>query len=50
MAGAVSELARRILARDFRRIHPPSARIVLIEAGLRLLPTFTELRICPPMR
>jgi NADH:ubiquinone reductase (H+-translocating) len=42
MAGAVSELARRILARDFRRIHPPSARIVLIEAGPRLLPAFVE--------
>jgi NADH:ubiquinone reductase (H+-translocating) len=42
MAGAVSELARRVLARDFRRIHPPSARIVLIEAGRRLLPTFAE--------
>jgi NADH dehydrogenase len=42
MAGAVSELARRILVRDFRRIHPPSARIVLIEAGRRLLPTFAE--------
>jgi NADH:ubiquinone reductase (H+-translocating) len=42
MAGAVSELARRILARDFRRIHPPSARIVLIEAGRRLLPAFAE--------
>ncbi len=42
MAGAVSELARRLLARDFRRIHPPSARIVLIEAGRRLLPAFAE--------
>ena len=29
-------------ARDLRRIHPPSARIVLIEAGRRLLPAFAE--------
>jgi NADH dehydrogenase len=42
MAGAISELARRILARDFRRIRPSSARIVLVEAGRRLLPAFAE--------
>jgi len=42
MAGAISELARRILARDFRRIHPSLARIVLVEAGRRLLPAFAE--------
>lgn len=42
MAGAAAELARFTLARDFRRIHPPSARIILIEAGPRLLATFPE--------
>lgn len=42
LAGAIAELARRALARDFRRIDPRSARIVLIEAGQRLLPAFHE--------
>jgi NADH dehydrogenase len=42
MAGAVAELARHSLARDFRRIDPTHARILLIEAGPRLLPTFPE--------
>lgn len=32
MAGAIAELARRALARDFRAIDPRSARIVLLEA------------------
>jgi NADH dehydrogenase len=42
MAGAVAELAKWTLARDFRRIRPADARIVLIEAGPRLLPAFPE--------
>jgi NADH:ubiquinone reductase (H+-translocating) len=42
MAGAIAEVARQTLARDFRRIDPRTARIVLIEAGPRLLPTFSE--------
>jgi NADH dehydrogenase FAD-containing subunit len=42
MAGAIVELARRALARDFRRIDPRAARVVLIEAGPRLLPAFPE--------
>jgi NADH dehydrogenase len=42
MAGAVAELTRHALARDFRRIDPRHARIVLIEAGPRLLPAFPE--------
>ncbi len=40
MAGSVSELARRIVTRDFHSINPTSARIVLVEAGPRLLPNF----------
>jgi NADH dehydrogenase len=40
MAGAIAELSRRALALDFRSIDPRSARIVLVEAGPRLLPTF----------
>jgi NADH:quinone reductase (non-electrogenic) len=42
MAGAIAEIARQTLARDFRRIDPRAARIVLIEGGPRLLPTFSE--------
>lgn len=42
MAGAIAELARRALARDFRAIDPRSARIVLLEAGSRVLPAFSE--------
>ncbi len=42
MAGAIAELARRALAEDFRRIDPGTARVILVEAGPRLLPTFSE--------
>jgi NADH dehydrogenase len=42
MAGAIAEVARRTLRHDFRRIDPRTSRIVLIEAGPRLLPTFPE--------
>lgn len=42
MAGAIAETAHFALSRDFRRIDPKSARIVLIEAGPRLLPAFPE--------
>ena len=38
MAGAIAELARVALAKDFRRIDPTSARIILVEAGDRVLP------------
>jgi NADH:quinone reductase (non-electrogenic) len=42
LAGAIAELAHHTLAKDFRRIDPRSARIVLVEAGPRVLPTFSE--------
>jgi NADH dehydrogenase, FAD-containing subunit len=42
MAGAIAEIARQTLARDFRRIDPRTSRIILIEAGQRLLPTFSQ--------
>ena len=38
MAGAIAEIARQTLAADFRRIDPRTARIILLEAGPRLLP------------
>jgi len=40
MAGSVAELARYSLRRDFRRIDPTQARILLVEVGPRLLPSF----------
>jgi NADH dehydrogenase len=40
LAGALAELSRATLARDFRRIDPKSARILLVEAGPRLLAAF----------
>ncbi|MGH6728049.1 MAG: NAD(P)/FAD-dependent oxidoreductase [Pseudolabrys sp.] len=40
MAGAIAEIAGQTLAEDFRRIDPRTARIVLVEAGPRLLPNF----------
>jgi NADH dehydrogenase len=40
LAGAIAELARVALATDFRRIDLGRTRIVLVEAGQRVLPTF----------
>jgi len=42
MAGAIAELAHKALAADFRNIDPTSARIVLVEAGPRILAAFPE--------
>ena len=41
MAGALAEISRRVLERDFRRIDPSKARIILIEAGPKLLPAMS---------
>jgi len=40
LAGAIAELARYVLSRDFRRIDPQSAEILLIEGGPRILSSF----------
>ncbi|HEX8840791.1 MAG TPA: NAD(P)/FAD-dependent oxidoreductase [Sphingomicrobium sp.] len=42
MAGAVAELARRSVSRDFRSITPRCSRVILVEAGDRILPSFPE--------
>lgn len=42
MAGAIAEIARQTLRFDFRHIDPRAARILLIEAGPRILPAFPE--------
>ena len=40
LAGAIAQLARRALTHDFRRIHPASTRIILVEGEPRIIPTF----------
>jgi NADH:ubiquinone reductase (H+-translocating) len=40
MAGAIAELAHHTLRKDFRNIDPSKSRIILIEAGERILPSF----------
>jgi len=42
LAGAMGEVSRHTLAIDFRSINAGSARIVLIEAGPRILPSFSD--------
>ena len=42
MAGAIAEIARETLANDFRRIDPRNSRIILLEAGPRVIPTLPE--------
>lgn len=42
MAGAVAELARNALVRDFRHIDPSAARVVLMEAGSKVLAAFPD--------
>ena len=42
IAGAISEISRTTLERDFRRIDPSHTRVILIEAGPRILASFSE--------
>lgn len=42
LAGAIAELARKSITADFRSITPHCSRIILVEAGPRLLPSFPE--------
>ena len=42
LAGALSEIARHTLARDFRQIDPTEARVILVEGADRVLPSYTE--------
>jgi NADH dehydrogenase len=42
IAGALAELSRFVLARDFRNIDPSKTRVVLVEGGPRILPSFHE--------
>ncbi len=40
LAGAIAELARSVLAKDFRSINVKATRVTLVEGGDRVLPTF----------
>jgi NADH dehydrogenase len=42
MAGAIAELARKSVSRDFRSITPHCSRVILVEGGPRLLAAFPE--------
>jgi len=42
LAGAIAEISRHVMARDFRAIDPREARIMLVEAGPRILPSYDE--------
>ena len=42
LAGALGEIANHTLTHDFRSIHPPDARILVVDGGTRVLSTFPE--------
>lgn len=42
LAGAIAEISRQVLRRDFRAIDPGEARVILVEAGPRILATYPE--------
>jgi NADH:ubiquinone reductase (H+-translocating) len=42
LAGAIADISRTVLLRDFRRIDPTKARVILVEAAPRLLGAFPE--------
>lgn len=42
MAGAISEIARETMLRDFRHIDPREAKVILLDAAPRVLPVFDE--------
>ena len=42
LAGAIGEMSRTTLAKDFRNIDPKLTRVILIEAGARILAAFHE--------
>jgi NADH dehydrogenase len=42
LAGIIAELAQHILPKEFRNIDTRTARVILVEAGPRVLPAFAE--------
>jgi NADH:ubiquinone reductase (H+-translocating) len=50
LAGAIGEMSRYTLAKDFRSIDSRQTRVVLVEAGPRILPSFDEKLAARAMR
>jgi NADH dehydrogenase len=50
LAGAIGEMSRYTLAKDFRHIDPRQTRVILVEAGKRILPSFDERLAARAMR
>ncbi len=50
LAGAIGEMSRYTLARDFRSIDPRQTRVILVEAGPRILPSFDDKLAARAMR
>lgn len=42
LGGAIAEIARQVLVEDFRAIDPADARVILVEAGPRILSAYDE--------
>ena len=42
MSGAMAEIARKSMVRDFRHIDPSTARVILVEGGPRVLAAYQE--------
>jgi len=50
LAGAIGEMSRYTLAKDFRSIDPRQTRVILVEAGPRILPAFDSRLAARAMR
>ena len=50
LAGAIGEMSRFTLAKDFRSINASSARVILLEGGPRILPAFSEAQAARAVR
>lgn len=42
LAGAISDIAKRVMVHDFRSIDPKQARVILLEGGPRVLASYTQ--------
>ncbi len=42
LAGAIADIGRTVLVKDFRRINPADARVILVHSGPRILPAYSE--------
>lgn len=42
LAGAIADISRTVLQNDFKRINPAKAKVILVEAGAKVLATFHE--------